>query len=121
MWLIRFHLIEPRDYNRISRMCERSGFIAKKFSPLVLVKGILLHIFAKKSWRAISQELGVPHIPIYNLYRELEGTPELREILEYVIMRRIVLFTSDERYITREMLDSEEIIRGSLEELQRIL
>lgn len=121
MWLTRFHLIEPRDYNRISRMCERSGFVAKKFSPLVLVKGILLHIFMKKSWRAIASELGVPHIAIYHLYQSLEGTSEMREILEYAITRRIVLYARDDRHITREILESEEIVRESMTELERIL
>ncbi len=102
-------------------MCERSWFIAKKFSPLVLVKGILLHIFAKKSWRKIASELWVPHIPIYNLYRELESTPELREILEYCITRRVVLYIADERHITRESLETDEIIEKSLIELEKIL
>lgn len=120
MWLTRFHLIEPRDYNRISRMCERSGFVAKKFSPLLLAKGIVLHTFSKKPWRRVATELGVPHIPIYHLYQELESSGDLHTLLIYFIERRIVLFVESERHITREMLATEDIISGSLLELGKM-
>ena len=119
MWLLRFHLIESRDYSRVERFCREVGFTPKKFSAMLLVKGAMLHIFQKKSWRQIGRELWVAHIPVYNFTTQMEWWVAFQNLLAYLIERRIVLWIGDERNITREYLESEEILERSREEWGR--
>lgn len=115
MWLIRFHLIETRDYNRVERFCYAVGFAPRKLSSMMLVKWLLLHVFQKKSWRQIGKELGTAHIPLYNFALQFESSSELHTLLEYCIERRIVLWIGDEWHISREYLESDEIVMKSRE------
>lgn len=120
MWLIRFHLIETRDYNRVERFCHVVDFSPRKLSGMVLVKGILLHVFQRKSWRQIGKELGVAHIPLYNFYTQFHTTESLHDLIIYFIERRIILSLLDERHVTREYLETDEIVEKSLEEWGKV-
>ena len=121
MWLIRFHLIETRDYNRLERFCRAVHFAPKKFSAMVLMKGILLYVFQKKSWRQVGSELNIPHLPIYNFYSQIQYTREFRELLIYFIERRIALSLLSEKTITREYLKMDDVVERSREELEILL
>ncbi|MDD2693628.1 MAG: hypothetical protein PHY14_01725 [Candidatus Gracilibacteria bacterium] len=113
MWLIRFQNIETRDYHRVERFCHQVDFVPKKFSAMLLTKGILLYVFQKKSWRQIGKELNVPHLSVYNFYSHIQDSDELHDFLLYFIERRIVLSIADERNITREYLETDEIVEKS--------
>lgn len=90
----------------------------KKFSAMILTKGVLLHVFQKKSWRQIGKELNIPYLSVYNFYSYIQDSAELRDFLLYFIERRIVLSLTDEKNITREYLETEEIVEKSLEKLK---
>ena len=88
---------------------------------MVLMKGILLHLFQKKSWRQVGSELNIPHLPIYNFYSQIHDAPEFRELLIYFIERRIALSLLSEKSITREYLQTFEILERSRKELEILL
>lgn len=82
---------------------------------MLLVKGILLHVLQRKSWRQAATELHMAsHIPLYQFYEHIRHTPEGDEIIEYMIYRRIALHLRDARHITPEILDSECIVEESI-------
>ncbi len=83
---------------------------------MILMKGILLHVFQNKSWRQVGSELNIPHLPIYNFYSQIQHTSELRELLVYFIERRIALSLLTERATTREYLETDEVVERSREE-----
>ncbi len=115
MWLIRFHLIETRDYNYANRICRKMGIAPKRTSDIVLIKALLLHVFQKKSWRTVALEVGISHVTAFQFYNDVRDTAEFHEILSYFIERRIVLSILHEKNITREYLESDEILQKSLE------
>ena len=115
MWLIRFHLIETRDYNYVNRICRKMGIAPKRASDIVLIKAILLHIFQKKSWRTVALEVGISHVTAFQFYNEIKNKNELHDVLSYFIERRIILSILHEKNITREYLESDEILQKSLE------
>ena len=88
---------------------------------MVLMKGILLHLFQKKSWRQVGSELNIPHLPIYNFYSQIQYTREFRELLIYFIERRIALSLLSEKTITREYLKMDDVVERSREELEILL
>ena len=119
MWLLRFQNIKSSDYSKITRLCKKSGFCPKKFSATILVKWILIHILLKKSWRKISVQIWVPYLPIYQFYKKIEDKPELKEMLKYFCEKKVISFIKDEKNITKEFLDSEELVEKSLEQIEK--
>ena len=119
MWLLRFQNIKWSDYGKITRLCKKSGFCPKKFSATILVKWILIHILLKKSWRKISKQIWVPYLPIYQFYKKIEDKPELKEMLKYFCEKKVISFIKDENKLTREILDSEELVEKSLEQIEK--
>ncbi len=81
---------------------------------MLLVKGILLHVLQWKSWRQSAEYIGVPYTILYQLYRSLEATDIVDNIIYYAIERRIALYIQDEKHITQELLESDEIIVQSI-------
>ena len=120
MWLLRWHLIETRDYNKIERIVSRAGYGHKNYSSMLLVKWILLHTLQNKSWRLVAWELRTSHVPLYQFSVHMKWTTEFRDIISYLISRRIVLYVSHERHITTDILSGETILLSSQKELERI-
>ncbi|MFZ2255858.1 MAG: hypothetical protein WAW59_08400 [Patescibacteria group bacterium] len=96
MWLLRFHLVETRDYNKIDRIVARTGYISHNLSTMVLVKGILLHVLQKKSWRQAGAELKVSYTALYQFAQFFESREEKKELLSYLIERKIALYIANE-------------------------
>jgi len=120
MWLLRFQNIKSSDYNKITKLCKKSGFCPKKFSATILVKWILIHILLKKSWRKISTQIWVPYLPIYQFYKRIENKPELKEILIYFCQMKIISYIWSEKNITREFLNSYGLVEKSLKEIKKL-
>ncbi|MDQ7009928.1 MAG: hypothetical protein Q9M94_06560 [Candidatus Gracilibacteria bacterium] len=120
MWLLRFQNIKSSDYNKITRLCKKSGFCPKKFSATILVKGILIHILLKKSWRKISAQIGVPYLPIYQFYNKIKDKPELIDMLNYFCEKKVISYIGNEKNINRFFLDSDELVLKSLEEIKKL-
>ena len=119
MWLIRFQNIKSWDYRNIKQLCKKAGFCPKKISATVLVKWIITHILLKKSWRKISAQFWIPYLPIYQFYKKIEDKPELIQMLEFFCKRKVISYIVDEKNITREFLDSEELVLKSLKEIKK--
>lgn len=56
MWILRYHLIQTKDYNKISRICKKYGFIPKQHSSIIYAKAVVKHATQKTSWRALKNE-----------------------------------------------------------------
>ncbi len=119
MWLIRFQNIQSSDYRKIKQLCKKAGFCPKKFSATILVKWIITHILLKKSWRKVSAQFGIPYLPIYQFYKKIEGKPELNQMLNFFCKRKVICYIVDEKNITREFLESPELITRSLKEIKK--
>jgi hypothetical protein len=91
------------------------GIIERKTSNIVLMKAVLLHVFQKKSWRRVGWELGISHVTAFQFYRDIYEQEELKKVLVYFIERKIVLYLGEEKNITKEYLESDEIIKKSLD------
>lgn len=120
MWLLRFQNIKSSDYTKITRLCKKSGFCPKKFSATILVKWIIIHILLKKSWRKISAQIWVPYLPIYQFYKKIEDKPELKDMLNYLSEKKVISYIGEEKNITRDFLDSEELVNRSLEQIKKL-
>jgi len=120
MWLLRFQNIKSSDYSKITRLCKKSGFCPKKFSATILVKWIITHILLKKSWRKISAQIWVPYLPIYQFYKRIKDKPELKEMLNYFCEKKVVSYIWSEKNITKEFLESDELIKISLEQIKKL-
>jgi len=122
MWLIRFHKLEPRDYNMISRQLEKAWFSSRKISPIIFIKSSIEHIIHKKSWRKIASNLPYSHLPLYNFYNKFKNTPEFNKILFTLIHRRIILNIEGKKQISEhEINNSEELIKLTLMSLKDIV
>ena len=111
MWILRFHLLQTKDYNKIARICKKYGFLPRQHSPVIFAKALLLYATQKKSWRMIGRELGVNHIWLYKFYEFSKESDCLREIFHVFIDARIALYVGDKKHIEREFLDnSEEVL-----------
>ena len=120
MWLLRFQNIKSWDYSKITRLCKKSGFCPKKFSATILVKWILIHILLRKSWRKISSQIWVPYLPIYQFYSKIKDKPELKEMLEFFCEKKVISFLWNKKNISKNFLESRELVDESLEEIKRI-
>ena len=90
------------------------GIAPKRASDIVLIKAVLLHVFQKKSWRTVALEVGISHVTAFQFYNEIKNTDEFHTVLSYFIERRIILSILYEKNITREYLESDEIVEKSL-------
>ncbi len=122
MWILRFHLLQTKDYNKIARICKKYGFLPRQNSPIIFAKASIIHMTQKTSWRLIARELGVSHISLYNFHEQSQKTPLLEEIFHVFISRRIALYIGDMRHIARGYLDNnKEIIALTKKELLAML
>ena len=102
-------------------MLTRMGIIERKTSNILLMKATLLHIFQKKSWRRVALELWIPHVTAFQFYSDVSEWENREKLISYFIERRILLYLGDEKNITKEYLESDEIIKKSLDFLPVII
>ncbi len=122
MWILRFHLLQTKDYNKISRICKKYGFMPRQNSPIIFAKASIMHMTQKISWRTIAREFGVSYISLYNFHEQAQKTLMLEEIFHVFIDRRITLYIGDIKHIERGYLDNnEEILKLTKKELLSML
>lgn len=118
MWLIRFQNIKSSDYAKIKQLCKKAGFCPKKFTASILVKAIITHILLKKSWRKVSVQFWIPYLPIYQFYQKIKDKPELVEMLIFFCNNKVISYIEDEKNITKEFLESDELVKKSLKQIK---
>ncbi|MDD3302589.1 MAG: hypothetical protein PHN31_03460 [Candidatus Gracilibacteria bacterium] len=106
MWIIRFHKLQTKDYNYINRKLKKCGFYSRKHSPILFIKAISYNIIEKKSWRNISQKIGINHIILYKFYTNHIKTLEINEIFHYLIDTRIIAFIGEKKSFNLEEIDN---------------
>ncbi|MDA9129122.1 hypothetical protein N9J72_01430 [Candidatus Gracilibacteria bacterium] len=122
MWILRFHLLQTKDYNKIARICKKYGFSPRQHSPIVFAKGLIIHETQKKSWRMIGRELGVNHIGLYKFHELARNSECLREIFHVFIESRMALYVGDNKHVEKDFLDnSREVLELTCRELGSIV
>lgn len=106
MWIIRFHLLQPKHYNKINRICKKYGFVTRKHTPLVFSKALLLHATQKTSWRSLGREFGLDHILLYRFHEFSSQSDMLREILHVFLESRSALYIGDIKQISIDTLNN---------------
>jgi hypothetical protein len=122
MWIIRFHLLQTKHYNKIARACKKHGFMPRKIAPTVFAKACLLHCTQKTSWRALGREFWVDHILLYRFHQLARGSDLLEEIIHTFLEWRIALYIGDIKEIDISTLDnSSEIFNLTKKQFESIL
>lgn len=122
MWLIRFHQLQPRDYNMISRKLEKAWFSSRKIAPIIFIKASIEHLLLKKSWRQIASALPCSHLPLYNFYQNFKHNNEFQQILFTLAKRRIFLNIKGKNNLSQDDINNnQEILELTLKSLQDIL
>ena len=106
MWLIRFHLLQTKDYNYINRKLKKCGFFSRKIPSIIYIKAIILYLLEKKSWRIISEKLWVSHIQLFKFYSNYKNYPELENIFHYLADQRIIVYLWEEKKFNIEEIDN---------------
>ncbi len=81
----------------------------------------MLHILLKKSWRKLWEELWIPYLPIFNFYKEIKNSKEIKEMLKYFCERQIIIYIWEEKIIDKKFLEKKETLEKSLEEIKKII
>mgnify|MGYP000574930995 CR=1 FL=1 len=110
MWIIRFHLLQSKHYNKINRICKKYGFVTRKHTPLVFSKALVLHITQKTSWRTLGREFGVDHILLYRFHDFASKSDMLREILHVFLESRSALNIGNTKQINSDTLNNSSEI-----------
>jgi len=95
MWIIRFHLLETKHYNKVTRIFKKYGFVPKKLSPIILSKACILHHTQRVSWRLLSRKFSVDHTTLYRFDGQAKNSDMLREIFHVFIDARVALYVGD--------------------------
>jgi len=122
MWIIRFHLLGTKHYNKIQRICKKYGFSPRKASPIVFAKATVLHSTQKTSWRALGREFHIDHILLYRFYELSRESEMMREIFHVFLQSRSALYIGDTKSISIAHLDnSSEIYDLTKREFESML
>lgn len=122
MWILRFHLLQSKDYNKIERVCKKYGFISRSHSPIVYCKACIKYTTQKYSWRTLSKEFHIDHAALAKFYTQAKYSGLLQEIFHIFTDRKIALYIGKNKSITSEELDnSKEILELTQQEIMTIL
>lgn len=110
MWIIRFHLLQSKDYNKIQRICKKYGFVPRKTSQIVFAKASLLHHTQKKSWRSLASQFAIDHAALYRFDKFSKTSPMLEEIFHVFLDSKIALYIGDNKTIDTYTLNNSEDI-----------
>ncbi len=122
MWIIRFHLLESKHYNKMNRIYKKYGFLPRRASPVSFAKASLLHHTQKISWRAISRQVSVDHSSLYRFDEFAREHSMHREIFHVFLESKSALYIGKNRVIDMQTLDnSQQIYDLTKAELESIL
>ncbi len=122
MWILRFHLLQPKDYNKIDRICKKYGFVSRTHSPIIYSKASIKYATQKHSWRSLSGEFHIDHAALAKFFTSAKDSGLLQEIFHIFLERRIALYIGEKRSISGEQLDnSQEIFELTQAEILTIL
>lgn len=110
MWILRFHLLKPKDYNKVNRICHKYGFFPRKYACIIFAKASVKHITQKISWRTLAREFGIDHIQLYKFYENAQKSSMLSEIFHVFLESRSALYIGDIRHINNDFLDNNQDI-----------
>jgi len=106
MWILRFHLLQTKDYNKIHRICKKYGFITRIHSPIVFTKAYIKYITQKISWRSLGREFWVDHAGLHKFYDFVEKNNLQSEIFHVFLESRAAVYIGGNRSFTIEELDN---------------
>lgn len=122
MWILRFHLLQPKDYNRVTRMCAKYGFISRSHSPLQYAKASIKYATQQTSWRTLSHEFHIDHAALARFYESAKKSGLLGEIFHIFVERKVALYIGTKSNILAGELDnSEEIYLLTRREMESML
>jgi len=110
MWIIRFHLLETKHYNKISRIYKKYDFVPRKISSLVFAKACILHHTQKTSWRALGRQFWADHTALYRFDDFAMKSGMLWEIFHVFSGAKVALFIGNNKTVDIDTLgNSDEI------------
>lgn len=110
MWILRFHLLSSKDYNKLGRICQKYGFVSRTHSVTVYAKASVKYMTGKYSWRTLSREFHIDHSALSKFYTFSRESGLLEEIFHVFLESRIALYIGDTQSISTYDLDhSQEI------------
>jgi len=122
MWIIRFHLLQTKHYNKINRIFKKYGFVPRKASALTFAKASLLHHTQKISWRSLARQFWVDHSALFRFDEYARENAMHKEIFHVFFVAQTCLFIGDNRVINIQTLDNnQEIYNLTKVELESIL
>lgn len=92
MWLIHFHKIQTKDYNRIKKIFLEHNIYLKNLSPTLVSKCLLEHYCQKRSWRKISEKYGIHYSKIYQINIKIQKTWVIYHVFEYLVWKEILIY-----------------------------
>jgi len=121
MWIIRFHLLEPKHYNKIGRIYKKYAFSPRSISWIVFAKSSLLHHTQKTSWRAIWKQFWVDHASLYRFDISARESWMLREIFHMFFESWVALYIGNKKTVSiQDLHNSDEIYDLTKEQFKSI-
>lgn len=125
MWILRYHLLTPKHYNKVSRLCQKHGFKTRTHSPVLYAKASIKHLTQKNSFRSLSREYAVSHITLHSFFSIAKNSDLLSEIFHVFLEWGIVLFIGDMRHINIGLLENNpeiyELTKVEIESMMKSL
>jgi hypothetical protein len=122
MWILRFHLLKSKDYNKISRICKKYGFVTRIHSPVVFAKAYIKYTTQKTSWRALSREFGIDYGQLHRFHDFVKFNHLEQQIFHVFLETRSALFIGNSRQFEVQLLDhSQEILALTQKQFASIL
>lgn len=98
MWILAFHQLETKDYNKISRLFKSHEVWTVKYSSMLLAKALTEYSCQRTSWRKISNKYNITHSSIYQIYNKSCFTSMIYEVLDYFVEREIIYFVNSKTW-----------------------
>lgn len=104
------------------RICKKHNFFARKISPMLLSKALMIHMCQNKSWRKIAQEYQVSHIALYQFYEHAKENTYITEIFHVFLECHSVLYIANYKSISlNDLENNHELLSLTQEEFLRII
>lgn len=122
MWIVRFHKLQTKDYNKITRLIKKSWFTTRRIAPIIYGKSLVRHVIQKRSLRNVVGEFSISHIALHKFIHFIQDKKEYEKIFHVFLEARTILYIDNPRSFTQHDLDnSEEIYILTTEVLKSIL
>ena len=107
MWLIHFHKIQTKDYNRIKKIFLDHNIYLKSLSPTLISKCLLEHYCQKRSWRKISEKYGIHYSKLYQKNIKIQKTWIIHHVFTYLILEEILIYYNDSSHINNSEVNTK--------------